>query len=95
MSQKYLVTRHQDSIITALYENDKLIELDCEPVDGQSLLGNIYVGRVRDIVKNINAAFVEIADGQICYYPLSERVAPIFCKGKKGGNVCIYLIILF
>lgn len=87
MSQKYLVTRHQNSIITALYENDKIIELDCEPVDGQSILGNIYVGRVRDIVKNINAAFVEIQKNVLCYYSLEENTHHIFTKKAAGSKL--------
>lgn len=87
MSQKYLVTRHQDSIITALYEDDKVIELDSEPEAGQSILGNIYVGRVRDIVKNINAAFVEIEKNVLCYYSLAENTNHIFTKKASGSKL--------
>lgn len=87
MSQKYFVTRHQDAIVTALYEDDKVIELDCEPESGQSILGNIYVGRVRDIVKNINAAFVEIQKNVLCYYSLTENTNHIFTKKASGSKL--------
>ncbi|MCH5265290.1 MAG: ribonuclease E/G [Lachnospiraceae bacterium] len=40
-------------------------------------VGDIYVGRVQNIVQNINAAFVEVKKGVICYLPLSE------CQGRK------------
>lgn len=87
MNQKYLVTRHNGYIITALYENEKVIELDCEPESGQSILGNIYVGRVRDIVKNINAAFVEIEKNVLCYYSLEENTRHLFTKKAAGSKL--------
>lgn len=46
----------------------------------RSLLGNIYVGRVQRIVPNLHAAFIEIAPGKACYYPISEKEAPVFVK---------------
>ncbi|MBS6395615.1 MAG: ribonuclease E/G [Clostridiales bacterium] len=48
-----------------------------------SILGNIYVGKVRNIVKNIQAAFVEIEDGILCYLPLEDIKSPIYTKPKK------------
>ena len=87
--QQLVITRQENKIVSSLFEQQSLIQVHVERDDTETILGNIYVGKVKNIVKNINAAFVEIADGQICYYPLSERVVPIFCKGKKGGNVCI------
>ena len=44
------------------------------------ILGNIYVGRVKDIVKNLNAAFIEIAPGVPCYYSLEDLQNPVFVK---------------
>lgn len=39
-------------------------------LDKDSLIGNIYCGYVKDIVKNINAAFVDFYDGNIGFLPL-------------------------
>lgn len=52
------------------------------------LLGTIHVGRVRNIVKNIKAAFVEVADGQMCYYSLEQNPLPVFVKAANGKQVC-------
>ena len=52
----------------------KLIEVTTESMTGTSVLGNIYIGRVENVVKNLNAAFVCIAPGQNCYLPLQEDV---------------------
>lgn len=35
-------------------------------------VGDIYVGRVQNIVQNIHAAFVEVKKGVICYLPMGE-----------------------
>ncbi len=53
-----------------LLEDGKPLEIRCYEED--SILGNIYVGRVSNIVKNINAAFVDIKKGFSCYYPMEE-----------------------
>lgn len=38
--------------------------------DTHSLVGNIYCGYVKDIVKNINAAFIEFGNSEIGFLPL-------------------------
>ena len=40
-------------------------------------VGDIYVGKVQNILQNIGAAFVEVKKDVICYLPLSE------CTGRK------------
>ena len=61
----------------------KLIEVTTESMTGTSVLGNIYIGRVENVVKNLNAAFVCIAPGQNCYLPLQELKNPIFTKKQS------------
>lgn len=88
MSQKLIVTNlarnNRDCIVCALYEGKRLLEASIQPKSSQGApkaeLGNIYVGRVKDVVKNLNAAFIEIAPGIPCYYPLEELENPVFVK---------------
>ncbi|MCI8484059.1 MAG: ribonuclease E/G [Lachnospiraceae bacterium] len=84
MKNKLLITKlnrkNQIYIATALYQDQTLLEVNLEPAGQQSILGNIYVGRVKNIVKNLNAAFIEIAPGIPCYYPLEEMKHPLFVK---------------
>ena len=40
------------------------LEVSCDIEEERSLIGNIYVGKVKNIVKNIDAAFVEIKKGE-------------------------------
>ena len=73
----------RDFIVTALYEDDKMLEVTCEKTENTSILGNIYVGKVKNIVKNLNAAFIQIENGQNCYYSLENCHHPIYVK-KSG-----------
>ena len=72
METTFLVTKlirdQRTYIATALYQERKLLEISLDSQQEESILGNIYVGRVKDIVKNLNAAFIEIAPGVPCYY---------------------------
>lgn len=92
MNRKLIITRIEDKILTALFENDKIVELHCcghDTPTNQVALGNIYVGKVKNIVHNINAAFVEIADGLECYYAINENPSPIFTHKIGKKPLCI------
>lgn len=76
--------------ITATYEDDVLRGLSCIPADQMSILGNIYIGRVSNVVKNLNAAFIQItADGGQGYYPMERQKNPIFTKKIGKKPLCI------
>lgn len=79
----------RERIVYALYENGHAVELSCLPPDGSSILGNIYVGKVKNIAANINAAFIEIANGQLCYYACTDKDSPIFTIPKKKNGLSV------
>lgn len=81
----YVITHEEikgkEYIISALYsENRKMIEVIPEPAEEASILGNIYIGRVENIVKNLNAAFIKISPEQKCYFSLEDLKHPVFTK---------------
>lgn len=88
MSRKLIITKIEGKIWTVLFDDNKIVELQCTDVGQESRgyqIGDIFVGRIKNIVSNIDAAFVEIAEGQECYFSLTENKNPIFTKkvGKK------------
>lgn len=92
MERKLVITRLEGKILTAILENEGIVELHCVSVEQEEntpLLGNIYVGRVKNIVANINAAFIEIENGVECYYAINENKAPIFTKKAGKKPLCI------
>ena len=82
-----LTIRDRERTVYAFYENDHAAELSCLPTGGESILGNIYVGKVKNIAANISAAFIEIANGQLCYYALNDNDAPIFTTPRKKNTL--------
>ncbi|MBE7721213.1 MAG: ribonuclease E/G [Lacrimispora celerecrescens] len=69
---KLIITRWNGSVITLLQSGRVTVQVDIEPEESRPVLGNIYIGKVNHIVKNINAAFVDIGGGQMGYLSLSD-----------------------
>lgn len=87
--KKYIITQEnlktsngeQKFIVSALYDtNKKMLEATLSDSKEESILGNLYIGRVENVVKNLNAAFIRISPDQICYYSLDEYKQPLFTK---------------
>lgn len=87
----FIITRQrqeeQELIVSAYYEDGKAVELSCFCPEETELLGSIYIGKVKNIVKNIEAAFIEIEGGILCYYSLREQEEPFYIKEKKGSRL--------
>ena len=83
----YVITEYRGGILSSVFLDNKPVEIIYENRINQSLIGNIYIGRVQNIVKNIQAAFVEITKDFVCYLPLSELIEPVYLK--KGASASI------
>lgn len=79
---KVLIFRHQDRILTALISENRLLMVTAAKEQEQSLVGNIYIGKIQNIVSNIQAAFVEINKGLLCYLSLSDVKEPMLTNGR-------------
>lgn len=90
MSNELVITKYQENTFACYYEEGKLSELQVlsDHGSGISLIGNIYVARVQNIVQNIDAAFIEIAPGQVCYYSLLDN-QHLFLNAKKNEKLVI------
>jgi len=84
---KYLITVYNNHILTAFYENNRILTLDFEPIETQSILGNIYVAKVDQVVKNLNAAFLRYEKDKKAYYPLDCRRPPIYQNEKNTAKM--------
>lgn len=87
MGNKLVFVRSGDNIISGLIDDSDLVEVQVDPAEGTGLLGNVYLGKVKNIVKNINAAFVEIEDKQMCYLSLADMKAPVFATTDHPGRL--------
>ncbi len=87
MEYKYIITDINNKIFCCIYTSDNTCHY-LKPLDSGSVVGNIYVGRVENVVKNINAAFIEIEDKQKCYYSIQDNKTPIFFNEKNNPAIC-------
>lgn len=76
-------------MVILVYENEKLMDINCYSTQETSLLGNIYIGRVQNIVKNLNAAFIRFSEEEQGYYSLENFKTPIFTKKIGKKPICI------
>lgn len=86
LTDKLLITKQEDRLITAWTEDGRICRLQAEPLGDVGILGNIYVGKVRNIVKNIGAAFVEFQKGQMGYLSLQSKALPIATDSVVHGQ---------
>ena len=80
MENKLVITKYENKVISAFFEGRDMVQVSLNTSEESGILGNIYLGKVKNIIKNINAAFVEITDGRMCYFSLEENRYPIMVK---------------
>ena len=90
MNRKFIITKFDHRIMTTVLENEEVVELHCMKDTEQDVaLGNIYVGKVKNIVANIGAAFIEISNGVECYFSMTDNPTPIFTHKIGKKPLCI------
>ena len=83
---KVLFTSYQGRDCALLIQRDRLTAA-CVLSEMTSKIGAIYIGRIKNMVKNIDACFVEIADGEICFLPLKEAAFPCLLNRTYDGRL--------
>ncbi len=73
--------------MTAVYEEEILRELWLGGPEDEIRVGDIYIGKVKNIVPNLRAAFVEFAKNEMGYYPLDSGVPICFLNRKTSGKI--------
>lgn len=93
MKRKILIEKSGDKVRTFILENDEIAEIHCAPLDiserNTCTLGDIYIGKVSNIVENIGAAFIEIGGGINCYYDMKDVSSAIFTRKLGKKPLCI------
>lgn len=88
MNRKYVITEFQNRITGVLMEEDREVRIEVYGDSPAYCVDEIYVGRVKDVVPNINAAFVDIRPQTTCYMALDEKFSPVFLNRKNTDKVC-------
>ncbi|HRR09094.1 MAG TPA: Rne/Rng family ribonuclease [Rhodothermales bacterium] len=72
MSKEIVINSQKEQTQIALLEDGELVELYIETSDNARTLGNIYLGRIRKIMPNIQACFVDIGQKQDAFLHFSD-----------------------
>ena len=89
MNRKLVITKLHNVRMFFFFEDTKIQAISCYEED--SLIGNIYVGRVSNVLKNLNALFIDISRGESCY--LSMEDCPEGKKAPKVGDLLLVQVI--
>lgn len=68
-----------------IYEDNNLAE--CHPLisNDSFQIGNIYIGRVEKVVKNIQSAFIRLDEDHVGYLPLNDKPAIVLNRTLPKG----------
>lgn len=91
MSTRRIITKYGGRQVLAVFSENLLTDFQILPQEEQMQVGDIYMCRVKNVVKNIRAAFVEIGKGDNAYLSLQEKEPPVYGAGGKmreNGGIC-------
>jgi ribonuclease G len=83
MKKKILINVEEKNIRAAILENDKLVDITIENLEARSLVGNIYKGRVMDVVTGLQAAFVDIGMEKNAFLHFTDIPQELFVGTKE------------
>ena len=88
MDAELIITKlnKSEKKVAFLKENGRLVRTI---YNEDSAIGNIYIAKVRNIVKNLNAAFIDIGADDTLYYSLEDNDSyHIFTRHGKSEKIC-------
>lgn len=70
--KQILITVGESEERVAITEGRKLSEVYIEPEEARSIMGNIYLGRVQNVLRGMEAAFVDIGEDRNAFLSVSD-----------------------
>ena len=100
MSSALLIIERNEQILSLLYQDNRLVQVKVHEEkkkkqngkageDGMSSLPlyAIYIGKVKNVVPTIDAAFVEVTKGCMGFLPMKQAKNPIILNRKYDGRI--------
>ncbi len=76
---KMIFTRYKGQNCSILLKGSRILSM--QALTGKpNRIGAVYIGRVSKVEESMQAYFVEIAGGEICFLPLKNAKDPFLCK---------------
>jgi ribonuclease G len=95
VSYELIINSTPDGVITALLDENKLIELHKDGLDNNFSVGDVYLGKVKKIIPSLNAAFVDVGyekDAFLHYLDLGPQFRSMnkYVQGTLKGKQSTY-----
>lgn len=85
---EFIITRYGSGLLGALREDNRITEFHCQKTAPYQV-GDIYIGKIQNIVKNLNAAFVSFGADVNGYVDLTFVESFFFTKQARMGKATI------
>lgn len=85
MKKEWFFDRFCGEQIVAYAEDGKLVEVGVESESNRDVLGNIYKGKVANVIAGMQAAFVSCGMERNCYLPLDEGASRFSAYDGEGN----------
>ncbi len=84
----YIVEKKENRVLSFLLDDSgHAVEIHADALTDGPGIGDIYIGLVQKVAKNINAAFVEIIPGVSGYLPFDEIADPIYVSKGPSPDI--------
>ena len=80
-----VITKFSDHLVSMLLKDGQPVEFQCVSEKNKVDIGNIYIGVVKNVVKNINGAFVEFDQDETGFLSMRHR------QYKAGDEVLVQI----
>lgn len=81
-------SRDQDALIAALMVQDQLVAVQTINPKAHSRIGAVYLGKVKKMMPNLNACFVEITNHEQCFLSLAKmKTEPFLTNRAYDGRI--------
>ena len=88
MSRNIYADVNQDEKRVAIVEQGKLVDVYIQRGEEAKSAGNIYIGRVQNVLEGINSCFVDIGKGKNAFLPISDYTGDI----RKNEKIVVQVV---
>ena len=86
MNKEIFINESMGETRIAIQENNQLVEVYVEKQDNHRMVGNVYKGKVENVLPGMQAAFVDIGYDLNAFLPFSEIGSDEYIIEERGGK---------
>lgn len=92
IEHKYVLTKYMDGVLSFTLDtkSNRLTSIAYVSAEAQAdsiSIGDIFVAKVKNVAKNINAAFIEYSHGKTGYLSLDSKYVPVITNRVYDGRI--------